>query len=62
MTDNYMYGDMSKETETEVTISKERYDELLEIERWQEALDAAGVDCWTGIEFAHEIFDTFNKA
>ena len=39
----------------EVTISREEYDILLENQKWIDALEAAGVDNWDGIDFALEI-------
>jgi len=41
-------------TEKQVTISVERYEELLEAERFLEALRSAGVDNWDGYDFALE--------
>lgn len=43
---------MSDET---ITIKKEFYDELLRDSLWLQALEAAGVDNWDGIDYAHEI-------
>ena len=43
--------DNVKETEN-ITISIERYNELLEAERMLDALYGAGVDNWDGYEFA----------
>lgn len=45
---------MTKET---VTITIEEYDELLEAVIWLDALDAAGVDNWEGIDEAREIYN-----
>ncbi|MGQ1358467.1 hypothetical protein ACT414_18885 (plasmid) [Acinetobacter baumannii] len=45
---------MAENTET-VTISKERYQELLKDESWLAALEAAGVDNWSGYDEAREI-------
>lgn len=45
---------MADETKT-IIILKERYEELLETERWLAALENAGVDNWTGIDFAREL-------
>lgn len=45
---------MAENTET-VTISKERYQELLKDEEWLCALRAAGVDNWTGYGDAYSI-------
>lgn len=68
MTDNivtYMYGeDVAKMNENvlddTVNIPRGRYEDLLETEAWNEALEAAGVDNWDGIDFAQEIFNSFN--
>ena len=38
----------------QVTISKERYDELLESEKNLQALEAGGVDNWEGYECCFE--------
>ena len=38
-----------------VTISKKRYEELLESEDWLLCLESAGVDNQSGIDFAREI-------
>ena len=35
---------------------KQHYEKLLEKEQWLNALEAAGVDNWEGIEVALEIF------
>ena len=43
-----------RNTET-VTISKERYQELLKGESWLAALEAAGLDNWDGCDVAREI-------
>lgn len=57
---NTVVGDSDNDSVSyTVTISKEQYDELLERDRWLDALEAAGVDNWQGYDFAHEIFDTF---
>ena len=45
---------MSNPEET-VTISKSRYDSLLDAERWVECLNAAGVDNWEGYAMAQEM-------
>lgn len=68
MTDNivtYMYGeDVAKMNENvlddTVNIPRGRYEDLLETEAWNEALEAAGVANWDGIDFAQEIFNSFN--
>ncbi len=50
MTDNYMYGNVEDfETAEE---DRERL-------RWLDALEAAGVDNWDGIDYAYEIFNAF---
>jgi hypothetical protein len=40
-----------------VTISKERYDELIREEKFLDALRAAGVDNWEGYDYAQEMLD-----
>lgn len=40
-----------------VHISQERYEELLEAERWLSALEASGVDNWEGYSLAEELFE-----
>lgn len=69
MTDSivtYMYGeDVAEDLNTyvmddTVNIPRGRYEDLLEAEAWNEALDAAGVDNWDGIDYAQEIFNAFN--
>lgn len=37
-----------------VTISKERYAELLDAEFWVQCLESAGVDNWCGYDYAQE--------
>lgn len=49
---------MEEET---VTISKKEYDELVDAAMWADALDAAGVDCWDGYDFAQERYADFKK-
>ncbi|MBS7457682.1 hypothetical protein [Coralloluteibacterium stylophorae] len=46
---------MSEPSDT-VTIPREEYEELLEDQRFIEALRAAGVDNWDGYDYALEIF------
>lgn len=60
MSEIYMYGDITV-SDDEVTISRERYNELIENDRWLDCLEAAGVDNWEGVDFAQEIFDSFNQ-
>lgn len=38
-----------------VTLTQPRYDELLEAERKLDALERAGVDNWSGYDYAMEI-------
>lgn len=40
-----------------VVITKERYDELVENEKFLYALQGAGVDNWDGYEYAQEAMD-----
>lgn len=71
----YMYGNFAndvKELEknevesdcacsmTAITISKERYEQLVEAEEWAVALEQAGVDNWEGYDLAKDIYATFN--
>jgi hypothetical protein len=49
----------NKEEET-ITISLERYNELLDHEAWVSALEAAGVDNWTGYDEACDILREYN--
>lgn len=42
---------MGEET---VTIDKQYFEELLESQRWLDALESAGVDNWQGYDFALE--------
>lgn len=45
---------MSIEGDT-VTISKSKYDELIEESRWLNCLESAGVDNWEGIDEARNL-------
>lgn len=58
--DNFMYGDVMDIT-SDVTLTREEYNELVQDVAWLEALRQAGVDSWEGQSLAQEIFDTFNK-
>jgi len=40
-----------------ITITRREYDELCEQRDWLISLDAAGVDNWDGIEYAHKLHD-----
>ena len=48
--------------EDKITIDKTLYNELMRDSRWLSALDAAGVDDWDGIDFAHELFEKWEEA
>jgi hypothetical protein len=39
-----------------VTLRREQYEGLMEKVKWLQALEAAGVDNWDGISYAHELF------
>lgn len=43
-------------TSDTVTISKELYEDLLEIKKMMYSLQSAGVDNWDGYDYALEIF------
>lgn len=43
-----------------ITLTMDRYDELIESERWLECLEQAGVGEWEGFELAEDIYDAFN--
>ena len=38
-----------------VTIPKKEYEELLEAQDWLSCLESAGVDNWSGIDYAYEL-------
>jgi hypothetical protein len=38
-----------------ITITLEEYNRLLRRDAWLDSLEAAGVDNWEGISYAHEI-------
>ena len=40
-----------------VTVDRSHYESLLERERWLCALEAAGVDNWEGISYAHDLYE-----
>lgn len=42
----------------DVTISEERYAELMEAELWVSCLENAGVDNWDGYDFAREEYQS----
>lgn len=39
-----------------ITILKPDYDDLVESQRWLNALENAGVDNWDGCDFARELY------
>lgn len=41
--------------EEQITISREFYNELLESQKWLDALESAGVDNWSGYDYAREL-------
>lgn len=51
---------MSKEPE-QVTISREEYDSLIQSSRWLECLESAGVDNWSGFDYARELLDEWDE-
>lgn len=44
-----------------VTISFDRYNELLDHEAWVNALEACGIDCWVGYDDARELLNEWNE-
>lgn len=40
-----------------VEVEEERYQQLLDAERFLDALRAAGVDNWDGYSYAHELLE-----
>ena len=47
--------------EEQVTISKKQYEQLKKDSAWLQALEAAGVDNWSGIESAQEIMEEYEE-
>jgi hypothetical protein len=47
---------MSNEEKEMISITKEEYDELLENSAWLLALEDAGVDNWSGFDYAGELY------
>ncbi len=45
---------MGKDKIEMISISKAEYDQLIEDQKWLQALEGAGVDNWEGIDFARE--------
>jgi hypothetical protein len=48
-------------SEEMVSIPWSEYEELLDRSAWLDALEAAGVDNWEGIDQAHEILQEASK-
>ena len=44
-----------------VILLKKDYDRLLKDSQWLGCLEEAGVDNWSGIDFAHEINEQYKK-
>lgn len=40
-----------------ITITKDRFEELVAAEEWVDALEAAGVDNWEGYDFAIDLLE-----
>ena len=40
-----------------ITITKKQYDQLMRDSAWLAALEEAGVDNWSGISYAYELYD-----
>ena len=40
-----------------ITITKTEYDQLVESQKWLQALESSGVDNWEGIDMAHEMLE-----
>lgn len=53
---------MKNETEETVTIKKSVYDYLCERDEWLSYLESAGVDNWSGYDYARELrAEDYNK-
>jgi len=46
--------------EEKISIPVSEYEDLIKTSRWMNALEAAGVDNWDGIDFAREIYNGEN--
>lgn len=44
-----------------VTITKDEYDSLCEDRDWVQALEDAGVDNWSGIDYANELLRGYEE-
>ena len=51
---------MSEEEEM-ITITKKKYDDLVEDSRWLLCLETAGVDNWLGIDYAEKLLEEMIK-
>lgn len=49
-------------TEETITISKERYANMVKRLDWLSCLEAAGVDNWEGISYAYELLEEDNPS
>ena len=47
----------TEDVPTMILVEEGKYNELLEMERWVYALEAAGVDNWEGYGFAQDVFE-----
>ena len=47
--------------EKTVTISKTEYESLLEDSKWLQCLEGAGVDNWSGYDYARELWREENE-
>lgn len=45
----------------QVSINKDRYDELVDAEFWVQCLENAGVDNWCGYDYAREEYREGNR-
>lgn len=51
---------MAKAKKT-ITITQEEYDNLVERSRWLECLESAGVDNWSGYDYARELLEEWDE-
>lgn len=47
---------MSNSKKDQILIDRDLYDSLMEDRRWVNALEGAGVDNWSGYDYAMELF------
>lgn len=45
----------------EITLPKDKVEEMLEQLQWLEALEDAGVDNWSGIDYAYELLRGYKE-